>query len=145
MELGLAYDDGPLQAQVLYGHIISDSIAGPNVKAFHFQVGHRVNDWTPYVSFSKSRDRRAIRDSGLPAIPELLPVIMTVQTLQEQMRASQHSTSAGVRWDFSSNWALKFQADHTTIHDSVLNFDRRPAGSGDAHMTVLTAVLDFVF
>jgi hypothetical protein len=145
MQLGLAYDDGPLQAQLLYGHIISDSIAGPNVEAFQAQAGYRLGDWTPYLSFAKSRDRNPTRSTDLPPVPELLPVIGTVQLLQEQMRATQHSASMGLRWDISSNWAAKIQADFTTLEDSVLNFDRRPPGSGDAHMTVLSATVDFVF
>jgi hypothetical protein len=145
MQLGLAYDGGPLQAQLLYGHIISDSIAGPNVEAFQVQAGYRVNDWTPYVSFARSQDRNPIRSTDLPPAPQLLPIIETVQLLQDQMRATQHSTSMGVRWDISSHWAAKLQADFTTLEDSALNFDRRPAGSGAAHMTVLTATVDFVF
>jgi hypothetical protein len=145
VQIGLAYDDGPLQAQVLYGHITSDSIAGPSVRAFQAQVGYRLGDWTPYLSFARSRDLHAIRGTGLPELPELLPVIGAVYSLQDDMRASQHSTSAGVRWDFSSNWAFKIQADFTSIQDSALNFDRRPPGSGDQDMTVLTAVVDFVF
>lgn len=145
LQLGVAYDNGPLQAQLLYGHIISDSIAGPNVKAFQAQAGYRLGDWTPYLSFAKSRDRNPMRSTGLPELPELLPVIETVRALQENMRATQHSTSLGVRWDLSSHWAFKTQVDFTSIHDSALNFDRRPPGSGDTHMTVLTATVDFVF
>jgi hypothetical protein len=145
LQLGLAYDGGPLQAQLLYGHIISDSIAGPNVNAFQAQAGYRVGDWTPYLSFAKSRDRNPIRSTGLPELPELLPVIGTVRELQDNMRATQHSTSLGVRWDLSSHWAFKAQVDFTDIHDSALNFDRRPANSGDTRMTVLTAAVDFVF
>jgi hypothetical protein len=68
-----------------------------------------------------------------------------VRELQDNMRATQHSTSLGVRWDLSSHWAFKAQVDFTDIHDSALNFDRRPANSGDTRMTVLTAAVDFVF
>jgi hypothetical protein len=61
------------------------------------------------------------------------------------MRATQHSASLGVRWDLSSHWAAKLQADFTTLEDSALNFDRRPPGSGEVHMTVLSASVNFVF
>lgn len=145
MQLGVAYDDGPLQAQLLFGHIISDSISGPNVDAYQAQVGYRLGEWTPFASYARSRDRHAIRDPGLPPLPELQPVIDSVRAMQANMRATQHSSSLGVRWDFRANWALKFQADFASLHDSTLNFDRRPAGSPDAHMTVLTATLDLVF
>ncbi len=144
MQLGLAYDGGPLQAQALYGHILSDSIAGPNVRAWLAQVGYRVQAWTPFVSFSASRNRDAIRSTGLPDIPELAPLAGVVYQLQADMRATQRSTSIGVRWDLSSGWDVKLQADFTSIDDSVLNFDRRPSPR-DIDMTVLTAGVDFVF
>ncbi len=145
MQIGLAYDDGPLQAQLLYGHIVSDSIAGPNVNAMLAQVGYRMRAFTPYVSFAKSRDRDALKQTGLPDLPELAPISQAVYMMQKTLRATQHSASVGVRYDFSSHLDFKLQADFTTIHDSALNFDRRPPGSGDVHMTVLTAGVDFVF
>jgi hypothetical protein len=145
MQLGVAYDDGPFQAQLLYGHIVSDSIAGPNVNAVYAQLGYRVRAFTPFVSFARSKDREPLRVTGLPDLPELAPVNFYVQSIQDNLRATQHSTSAGVRWDFSPNWDFKLQADFTSIQDSVLNLDRRPPGSGDARMTVITAGVDFVF
>lgn len=145
MQLGMAYDDGPLQAQLLYGHILSDSISGPAVRAWLAQVGYRVKSWTPFVSHSRSRDREALRHTGLPDIPELRPLNDTVRQLQENMRATQRSTSVGIRWDVSPRWDVKLQADFTSIDDSVLNFDRRAGANGSGSMTVLTAGVDFVF
>jgi hypothetical protein len=145
MQLGMAYDDGPLQAQLLYGHILSDSISGPAVRAWLAQVGYRVKAWTPFVAHSRSRDRDAIRTTGLPDIPELQPLNDMVHLLQENMRATQRSTSVGVRWDVTPRWDFKLQADFTRIDDSVLNFDRRPGEGGPVDMTVLTAGVDFVF
>lgn len=145
MQLGMAYDEGPLQAQLLYGHILSDSISGPAVRAWLGQVGYRVKAWTPFVAHSRSRDRDAIRTTGLPDIPELQPLNGMVQLLQENMRATQRSTSVGVRWDVTARWDLKLQADFTRIDDSVLNFDRRTGANGPVNMTVLTAGVDFVF
>jgi hypothetical protein len=145
VQLGLAYDDGPVEAQLLYGHILSDSIAGPNVSAFYSQVGYRLGDFTPFVSYARSKDRHPMRSTGLPESPELLPVIEAVAAIQRNVRASQHSTSLGLRWDLSSHWAFKLQADFASIHDSALNFDTRPPGSGEAQMTVVTAAVDFVF
>jgi hypothetical protein len=145
MQLGVAYDGGPLQAQLLYGHILSDSIAGPSVRAWLAQVGYRVKAWTPFISHSRSRDSEAMRTTGLPDIPELEPLNGLVLQLQENMRATQRSTSVGIRWDVSPRWDVKLQADFTSIGDSVLNFDRRTGGTGSGNMTVLTAGVDFVF
>jgi hypothetical protein len=145
LQLGMAYDDGPLQAQLLYGHILSDSISGPAVRAWLGQVGYRVKSWTPFISHSRTRDRDPIRTTDLPDIPELQPLNYTVQLLQENMRATQRTTSVGVRWDISPGWDFKVQADFAHIDDSVLNFDRRLGASGPVDMTVLTAGVDFVF
>jgi hypothetical protein len=145
LQLGVAYDDGPMQAQVLYGHILSDSIAAPNVDAFLAQVGYRMGDFTPFLSVSRSEDRDPLRTTGLPAIPELLPLILTVQTLQQNVRATQRAASLGVRWDFAPKWAFKMQADFVSLRGSALNFDHRALPGADAEMTVLTAALDFVF
>ena len=114
------------------------------MRAWHTQVGYRVNDWTPFVAFSATRDRDAMRTTDLPDVPEALPLNHAVWALQHNMRATQESTSIGVRWDFAPRWDLKFQADFTSIEDSALNFDRH-AVPGDADMTVLTVGVDFVF
>lgn len=145
LQVGIAYDNGPLQAQMLYGHIISDSISGPNVDAYLAQVGYRLHEFTPYLSYSRSQDRDPLRTTGLPGIPELLPLIGTVSALQEGVRAAQHSTSLGLRWDFAPEWAFKVQADFATLRDSAMNFDRRDTPDDPARLTVLTATLDFVF
>jgi len=114
------------------------------VHAWLAQVGYRIQAWTPYLSFSTSRNRDPIRSTGLPDIPELEPINAVVEQLQRDMRATQRSASIGVRWDLSPRWDLKLQADFISIDESALNFDRRGT-PGDTDMTVLTAGVDFVF
>jgi hypothetical protein len=144
MQIGFAYDEGPLQAQLLYGHILSESISGPSINAWYAQAGYRLGAWTPFVALAESEDRRNIRPTGLPDIEELAPLNDAVFQLQKNLRATQHTASAGLRWDVSPHVDLKLQADFTSIHDSAYNFDRRPSG-GKADMTVVTLAMDFVF
>jgi hypothetical protein len=144
-QLGVAYDDGPLQAQVLYGRIVSESIAGPDISAWYAQGGYRFGAWTPFVALAGSQDHKSIRATGLPDIPELAPINGAVYGIQKNLRATQHTATAGIRWDVSPRVDLKLQADFTSVHDSSYSFDRRPAGSGDARMTVIALAADFVF
>ena len=145
VQLGIAYDDGPLQAQILYGRIRSESIAGPSISAWYAQGGYRLGAWTPFVALADSQDRKAIRSTGLPDIPELAPINGAVYGIQKNLRATQHTATIGVRWDLSPRVDLKLQADFTSVHDSSYSFDRRPVASGDVNMTVTTLSADFVF
>ncbi|MEO8061203.1 MAG: porin [Pseudomonadota bacterium] len=145
IQLGVAYDDGPLQAQLLYGHILTESIAGPNIDAWYVQAGYRLRAWTPFVAAARSHDLRDIRSTGLPDIPELAPINGAVFGIQKNLRATQHTATVGVRWDLSPRIDLKLQVDFTSVHDSSYNFDRRAVPSGDANMTVAALAVDFVF
>jgi hypothetical protein len=144
VQLGIAYDDGPLQAQVLYGTVTSESITGPDVDKFYSLVGYRVRQWTPFASFASSKDRNPYVTSGLPAIPVFAPLNGAISLIQQNTHSTQHSVSVGVRYDFAPHFDLKVQVDRVTLRDSSLMFDRRLQGGG-ADMTVIAAALDFVF
>lgn len=144
LQLSVVYDDGPLQAQVLYSRILSDSVSGPDVESASVQLGYRMRKWTPFVAYANSVDRDPIRDAGLPDFGELAMLNAAVVQIQNGLRGTQHTTSAGVRYDFSSRVDFKLQVDRISIKDSVLMMDRRPVRSpGD--MTVIAAGVDFVF
>jgi hypothetical protein len=145
IQLGVAYDDGPVLAQALYGNAGSDSIAGPEADKFYGLFGYRVQHWTPFVAVATSRDRAAPHSTGLPPIPQLAPLEAGVQGIQATMRSTQHTFSLGARYDFSSHFDFKLQLDRVSIRDSALMFDRRVPPGGDAEMTVLAATVDFVF
>jgi hypothetical protein len=145
MQLGVAYEDGPLQAQALLGSIDSDSISGPDTYHFYTLFGYRVRALTPYVSFASSRDRESIRSTGLPAIPMFAPLNGAVAGIQSSFRSTQHTTSVGVRYDFSPHVDFKLQVDRVNIQETSLNFDRRSPPGGPGDMTVVAAAIDFVF
>ncbi len=74
LQLGLAYEDGPLQAQLLYTQIDSDTIAGPDVRTMFPQIGYRLDKWTPYLGFASSQDQNAIATTGPPDLPLFAPL-----------------------------------------------------------------------
>jgi hypothetical protein len=125
--------------------VTSDSLAGPNFDKFYGLFGYRMNKWTPFASFASSRDRDPIHDAGLPNIPMLAPLNGAVMAMQKATRSTQHTTSLGVRYDFSPHIDFKFQVDRLAITDSSLIFDRRPVPGGPADLTVIAATVDFVF
>jgi hypothetical protein len=145
VQLGIAYDDGPLKAQVLYGHIDSGSINGPSSNSVYALLGYRVHSLTPFASFAKSRDRDPIRTTGLPDIPLLAPLNGAVLAIQSPLRSTQHTFSVGLRYDFNSNVDLKLQIDRVSLRDSALMFDRRTPPGAPVDMTVFGAAIDFVF
>jgi hypothetical protein len=145
LQLGIAYDDGPLQAQILYGTVTSESITGPDVDKFYSLVGYRMRQWMPFVSFATSKDRNPYVTAGLPDIAMLAPLNDAVHLIQQNNRSTQRSVSVGVRYDFASHFDLKLQVDRVSLRDSSLMFDRRVPPGGNADMTVIAAAVDFVF
>ena len=144
MQLSVVYDSGPLQTQVLYSKILSDSVSGPDVESAYAQVGYRLRKWTPFVAFANSANRDPARDAGLPDFGELAALNAAVYQIQKGQRTTQHTTSVGLRYDYSSHLDFKLQVDRISITDSVLMLDRRP-GRGPLDMTVVAAGVDFVF
>jgi hypothetical protein len=144
-QFGVAYDDGPLQAQLLYGVADSDSIAGPDFNNIYALFGYRVRDFTPFASFARSDNRETIRSTGLPDFPMFAPLNGAVYGIQSRLRSEQHTASLGVRYDFTSHFDLKLQVDRVSVRDSSLIFDRRSPAGGRAEMTVFAAAIDFVF
>jgi hypothetical protein len=145
IQLGVAYDDGPLQAQLLWGGVDSDPIFGPDTTTVYAFAGYRLRQWTPFTSFSRSRDRAPMRTAGLPDIPQLAPLNDGVWMMQSLVRTTQRTTSIGVRYDISPHVDLKFQLDRAKLSDTALVFDRRIGPATDANMTIAAIAVDFVF
>jgi hypothetical protein len=145
VQVGVAHDDGPVLAQVMYGAITSDSLAGPAFDKFYGLFGYHFGKVTPFVSFASSRDRDSIRDAGLPDVPQLAPLNAAVVATQKATRSTQHTTAVGVRYDFASHFDLKLQVDRLDITDSSIILDHRAVPGGPANLTVITAAVDFVF
>ena len=145
LQAGIAYDEGPVLAQIMYGTVDSDSISGPRFAKFYGLFGYRVGEWTPFVSYASSRDRYPIRSAGLPDLPVFAPLIGAVTAIQKATRSTQHTTSLGARFDLSSHVDFKLQVDRTDITDSSLIFDRRAVPGRPVELTVIAATMDFVF
>ena len=133
--LGVVYDKGPLQAQVLLNHIRQGSQAFESSDAGYFLLGYRHGEWTPFVGVSRILSKKRSRSAS--------PIANYVM---EDSRAVQSTYFAGVRWDLARNMALKAQVDVIRGHDSsIFPYRRDNRQQWDGQMNVYSMSLDFIF
>lgn len=121
--------------------------------AYYATAGYRIGNVAPYLTYAKVKSNGPTRDDGLNLA--LLPAqaVPAAAYLNGQLNgllskiAVQHTASAGVRWDFASNRALKVQYDRLRpqggSYGTLVNI--QPGFKSGHPVHVLSAVLDFVF
>lgn len=134
--LGVVYDRGPLQLQLMLSRTEHDTAAYEDTRSGYAIASYRSNRFTPYLGYSK------VKSDPIPA--SRAPPGITSAT-----HSDQHTWFAGVRWDLKENLALKAQVDHIRgAPDSIFPFRYGPTASmppWDGRMTVFSVALDFVF
>lgn len=132
--LGLVYERGPWQVQLMLNRIEQGSKAFQNSSAGYVLAGYRIASLTPYIGYSwvDSQSRQQT----------LNPVVAAIMA---DSHSDQKTTLLGVRWDVLRNVALKLQWDAIRGEpESIFPFRREtPAWSGK--MNVFSTTLDFVF
>lgn len=87
---------------------------------------YRVESFTPYLTFAFYNRERAPESIDYDAAQAALPpaffqqLVFLIADSEESVRGAsvdQTSISAGVKWDFSDDWSLKFQIDHFRISE----------------------------
>ena len=133
--VGVVYDQGPWQAQLMLNHIEQGSNALESSDGGYLLAGYRVFQVTPYLGYSWVRSRQ----HGQP-LNALAAYVMA------DSHSEQHTMFLGVRWDVAKNVALKAQWD-SIRGDSTSIFpyrqDRR--AQWDGNMDVFSMTMDFVF
>lgn len=142
---GIALDRGPLQSQLMYTYLNSESESVPDFHNGYLSVGYRLGEWTPYMTFSMIEtrsDSSAARPSASPS-----PFSFGTVDMAGINHPGQHTLSLGARYDFLPNMALKFQVDRSNVRREgrqwMLWREVEPDWNGRA--TVFSATLDFVF
>jgi hypothetical protein len=122
---------------------LSDSLA------WYTTLGYRAGKFTPFVSYARKNNLDSPEDrlpAGLPGpAGQLVSAIVN-----ETSNNDESALSAGLRWDFHDNLALKFQVDHVKREGSYKQRPYGPIRSTDgspapSSATLLTTTLDFVF
>ncbi len=150
--LGVSYDSGPWFIQAELGRIWTDSFIVDRT-AGYVSAGWRVGSLTPYATYSESRADDPLSSPGLTLSrlpPELIPVAAALNAALNETLANsvaQRSVSAGLRWDYHRNVALKLQVDRIDVAaGSYGSFTQRQADFSTGGGATLVAVsADFVF
>ena len=146
--LGMGYDDGAWQAQLVFDIMRYENATLTNGKAFHAFLGRRMGNLTPYLGYSRTRTDSKHLSSGLPnnvpPFAEINAALAYVMRLSGTGMDSKTYT-LGTRWDFRPNMALKAQVDFIRGGEanSVVVVDTDPNWNGKTSIVSLT--LDFVF
>lgn len=154
-DIGYQFDNGEWQLQAEYVVRRSESYIVTDNDAFFVQAARRLGNWTPYLRYShanSTNDRSEVPTLDASATGNDLFIALAgavngygvnLKTFDERK-----SYTAGTRWDFADNYALKFQMDHVT----------KPAGSATLfvnftdefrdtrqQVNVYAMTLDFIF
>lgn len=132
--LGLVYDRGPWQLQLMLNRIEQGSKAFQNSAAGYALAGYRIGAMTPFIGYSQvlSQQRSDTRNAVLAA-------------LMADSHAHQETWMGGVRWDVASNVALKVQWDGIRGKPTSIFPFRSENAAWSGKMNVLSATLDFIF
>jgi hypothetical protein len=152
VSLGLSYDPGSWFVTGEAGHTHTDSYLGKTT-ALYAGAGVRHGAFTPYAGFARVRAESPTSDPGLPVAglaPGRAAAAMTLNSGLNQLLQTvpdQSTLSAGVRWDFRQNVALKAQFDRVRLREGSNGtlINTQPDFESGHALKVASVTLDFVF
>lgn len=149
---GFNYDPGNWFLMGEAARVNARSMLGDR-KAWYLSGGYRFGAFTPYLTYSSvglnmPSASAGISLAGLPAAIAPQAAMLTAElNRQLKMIGVQRSTSAGLRWDFASGYALKLQYDRVLPREgsqgTLINV--QPGFQSGKSFGVYSAVVDFVF
>jgi hypothetical protein len=132
--LGVVYDRGPWQLQLMLNDIQQGSKAFENSWAGYGLAAYRMGSLTPYIGYSKVVSK--VRDDAVNAV---------VARVMADSHVDQKTWMLGARWDFARNLALKVQMDSVRGTPASIFPFRRENTAWSGNMNIFSATLDFVF
>lgn len=140
--VGLYYDQGSLQAQLLYNHRQSETRAVSDGYATYARLSYRISTVTPYIGYVYADSKLEREDLGLPAGH---PVKRGVERTFVSGLFEQRTWLAGFRYDFAENVDVKLQVDVVDAPEPQGGFFADEATDWDGKTTVFSVTMDFVF
>jgi len=149
---GLSMDWKNIVVQTEYAkRKMPDSFLGSS-KSWYVMGGYRIGKFLPYYSHAKLTSTGVTNTipsscaAGAPAA--CTPTVAALGGLMEAVRlgingTGQTTDSIGLRWDFTTSAALKFQVDRIKPETTGLFVKTQPGFKGP--VTVGAVALDFVF
>ncbi|MBS1142378.1 MAG: hypothetical protein H6R13_3831 [Proteobacteria bacterium] len=133
--LGVVYDQGPWQVQLMLNHIEQGNNALEDSNGGYLLAGYRIGEVTPYLGYSWVRSERHAGSD-----PYASRVIA-------DSHSDQKTSIVGMRWDAARNIALKAQWDG--VHGdptSIFPYRNDPVnGRWSGKMDIYSLTLDFIF
>ena len=143
--VGLMFDEGPLQAQLMLGYQKSEPPGVPDANQGYVSVAYRMGQWTPFATASFAN---ALSSALTPELPPGLPLPAGIgDSFSANTTPDQTTLSLGARYDLWENIALKVQYDHVNVRSDGRGYMlwREQDSGWDGRAGVFTATLDFVF
>jgi hypothetical protein len=156
LSLGLQYDQGPWLLHTEFSRLeVSTGGLLPTSRGY-VSLGYRWNEVTWFGVFGRTRADVAPTLSprvevalapvlGAAGAAQAQGVLDAAATITSAYRHDQRTVSAGLRWDFASNVALKFQVDRVHVSPFGTGLWRSDSGPIGARNTVASIALDFVW
>ncbi|PPD34689.1 MAG: hypothetical protein CTY19_03600 [Methylomonas sp.] len=138
--MGVIYDEGPLQVQLMVSGVTSDSAFFQDAVCGYFLTGYRIGEFTPFAGLSWSKSTPdTLQSTRVPALDAAI-----VNTIG-RTETNQHTFTLGVRWDFHPGMDLKLQWDAIQGDTNSLYNYRWEQADWDGRMQVLNMAFDFAF
>jgi hypothetical protein len=148
--LAVTYDAGSLQGGA--GYTIISSHNWDDEHLLYAYAGYRIEQLTPYVSWSSGSTPRNFAATGIPngLSTQTDALNQAMANGQSGFFINQSDVALGSRYDLAHNMALKLQADYIRYQDpySIVDssFSTSSAESrGYKTLLLYSAALDFVF
>lgn len=139
--LGVLYDQGPWQAQLMLNHIDQGSNALENSNGGYALVGYRVGQVTPYLGYSWIKSREKTRLVTGNALTDGV-----TDYVMGDSHSDQKTSFIGVRWDALHNVAIKAQWDAIRgDKTSYFPYRKDDRAHWDGKTDVFSLTVDFVF
>ncbi len=149
--VGANYDPGDWFLTGEYSSLKVRSFLGHST-GFFVSGGYRFGNLTPYATYTRTKSESANPEPGLPLYgsPAQVGAAAALNgALGDLLRsvATQETASAGMRWDFKRNMALKLQYDRVRPHGDSTGtlINVQPGFRSGRAFGVISATLDFVY
>jgi hypothetical protein len=113
----------------------------PSTRGQYALAAYRVQKFTPYVMYSVRKIISSQTNDTIAPVGPLLPLALGVNAVLAGY--DQHSTSAGIRWDFHDSMDAKLQLDHVSFQGPGMFANVQPGFHAPVNLVGLA--VDFVF
>jgi hypothetical protein len=151
-DVGATYDSGRWLLISEWSHANTHSFLG-NQTAWYTSGGYRMRKFMPYITYAQVSAVGGTQSPGLsltglsPAAASFAAGLNAGLSSVLEMIADQKTVSAGGRWDFTKNFDLKLQVDHTRLgaQSSGTMINVQPGFAPGRTVNLFSAAIDFVW